>query len=215
MEQQQLIDEVVEELKHRIQLADTQSKKMSTVIVIGNLSAIEKKTLETVYKVLPFTNNEVSYHKIVIAKMSKNLMAQIALASPQSPESDFILTALLLGKQVYVMEDGFCYRNFKETAYKTLYNHYQQYESKILQFGIQLISHTSQLLDDKNETLLEGDADLVVDFTKKRLLLESDFIKIQKNGIVTVRLSKNCIITPLAQDYMKNHSIMVKREAKR
>ena len=90
------------------------------------------------------------------------------------------------------------------------------YEDKINKYGIRCISHLDEIsikeVDTGNEKIQEVlRENIKVDMTYKKLLSESDLIKKHIEGIYTVSISKGCIITPLAEDYIRNHHIYIEK----
>lgn len=219
MDYNSLIDDVIKELYIKIgkeKKINVNEKKKA--VLIGNSSNEDKRIFENIYEIVPFisVDNLTDISCIVICSMSVGMLGSLAVGCCNCDEDRLILRALLEEKDVYVIESGLEYRQYKQSAYKTLYTLYSDYEKKVLQYGIKLIGHISDILNEtpliKN---LSSNISISVadeaDFTYKNLLLEDDLIKLHRNGRYSVVLNNKCIVTPSAVDFIKMHNIGIKR----
>lgn len=209
MDEKVLIEEVIRELKRKIGQDFIKKDTGRSAMVLGVLPQSEEKALKAAYQIVPFSEAE-SCDIYVLAQLPIKLMADLVLGIPSEPQAACILRALLEGKRVYLLESGLEYRRYKETAYKTLYHLYQEYEAAVKRYGIELISYTSEIAKE-NRIQSRPEAEDFVDLSSLRLLRESDLIKVRGNGSITVLLGQNTIITPLARDYIANHNLAVIR----
>ncbi|WP_394921889.1 hypothetical protein [uncultured Robinsoniella sp.] len=209
MDEKVLIEEVIRELKRKIGQDFMKKDTGRSAMVLGVLPQSEEKALKAAYQIVPFSESE-SCDIYVLAQLPIKLMADLVLGIPSEPQAACILRALLEGKRVYLLESGLEYRRYKETAYKTLYHLYQEYEAAVKRYGIELISYTSEIAKE-NRIKPRPEAEDFVDLSSLRLLRESDLIKVRGTGSITVLLGQNTIITPLARDYIANHNLAVIR----
>ena len=209
MDEKVLIEEVIRELKRKIGQDFMKKDTGRSAMVLGVLPQSEEKALKAAYQIVPFSEAE-SCDIYVLAQLPIKLMADLVLGIPSEPPAACILRALLEGKRVYLLESGLEYRRYKETAYKTLYHLYQEYEAAVKRYGIELISYTSEIAKE-NRIKPRPEAEDFVDLSSLRLLRESDLIKVRGTGSITVLLGQNTIITPLARDYIANHNLAVIR----
>ncbi len=209
MDEKVLIEEVIRELKRKIGQDFMKKDTGRSAMVLGVLPQSEEKALKAAYQIVPFSEAE-SCDIYVLAQLPIKLMADLVLGIPSEPQAACILRALLEGKRVYLLESGLEYRRYKETAYKTLYHLYQEYEAAVKRYGIELISYTSEIVKE-NRIQSRPEAEDYVDLSRLRLLRESDLIKVRGTGSITVLLGQNTIITPLARDYIANHNLAVIR----
>jgi len=209
MDEKVLIEEVIRELKRKIGQDFMKKDTGRSAMVLGVLPQSEEKALKAAYQIVPFSEAE-SCDIYVLAQLPIKLMADLVLGIPSEPQAACILRALLEGKRVYLLESGLEYRRYKETAYKTLYHLYQEYEAAVKRYGIELISYTSEIVKE-NRIQSRPEAEDFVDLSRLRLLRESDLIKVRGTGSITVLLGQNTIITPLARDYIANHNLAVIR----
>ncbi len=211
MQNKALVDEIIDELYKRLEQKVTEEQ----VIVIGPMPTSDLKVIDEVYGLTPYKEGMRGCHGILITQLSVEMLSHLALACPVTEEEKFVLKALLQDKPLYVLDEGVEYRSYKKQAHKTLYALLMTYEDKIKKYGISFIGHLDELQAAKAcETVGEGTVkgDVRLDMTYKKLLLESDLIKKHIEGICTVVITKKCIITPLAEDYIKKRHICIQRE---
>ncbi len=216
MYSQTLIDEILDEVYKRLEAKSSQQTSLKKLIFIGPMPDTGLKYLQQAYKCSVYKNSKEDYEGIVITKLTIEMLGHLATSSPVTEEESLILKALLNEKQVYMLEEGIEYRRYKENAHKALYTLLMDYEDKIKKYGIQCISHLDELLNsgksrDNHEAPKPITGNVNFDMTYKKLLLEADLIKKHLEGICIVTISKGCIITPLADDYIRKHHIEIKR----
>ncbi len=126
-----------------------------------------------------------SYAKgVIISSLSCTMLGNLANGCGGGDEQ-YILSNLCKGKTVLIKESGIEYRKYSKSAPKNLYNMYRQYEQKLYMCGMKLL--------ESNEI-------------KKHLITAADL-----ENISTLKIDKSCIISPLAQDYIKQNNITVIR----
>ena len=222
MQSQILVDEIIEEVYRRLESKVSQDLTRKKLIVIGPMPHSDLENLKSIYEFIsykqfiPDKKEIVGYEGIVITKLTVDMLGHIALGAAATEEESFIIKALLQEKPVYMMEQGIEYRRYKKNAHKALYTLLMDYEDKIKKYGIRCISHLDDIpideIDKGNEKVQEVIRENTkLDMTYKKLLLESDLIKKHIEGICTVSISKGCIITPLAEDYIRNHHIYIEK----
>lgn len=220
MDEKELVNEVIRELKKRLNQEDASmhmpfqdkirhSVPRKHVLVLGNLTSREAGALSGC--VFAAANGEESYEWIIAAQMSLDTMTQVALGIPRSKESACILKSLLEGKQVFVLQRGLEYRLYRDKAVKTLYRLYQEYEDRICQYGIRIISDIDEIREQ------EGLSDKIretgyLDLTGIKVLTETNFSKMRSGGSGRVLIDRNAVITPLAKDYVANHRLRLERQ---
>ncbi|MGL5677895.1 MAG: hypothetical protein ACRDDX_15965 [Cellulosilyticaceae bacterium] len=220
MNYQKLIDEIVEELYRKLKEDKVVHPLKKKMIWIGQKEEGLNDALTQCYEIVDGPLEHEAYECIVVAELTLDRLASLAQGLAQNEEEKCILKALLQGKKVYVLEDGIEYRKYKKTSHKALYTLYSDYENKIKQYGIELIGHASDiLLADTKEPSKEPDVEESeersvsgeIDFTHKRLLLETDLMRAHIPVYGTVLVGKKGIVTPLAEDFIRTHKLKIKR----
>lgn len=194
MEEQALVAAIVAEVYQRL----SQTNPTETVVIGPNQTPYPDWTA----RVTP-----ASCKRVLITQLSVHDMAQLALGSALNPSTQFILEALLLGKKVYLLSEGLLYRAYKNTAFKPLYNLYLAYETQLNHFGVQVIDHLDQLTETQpfHEQVAEQS------FSGK--LLTAKMVQdLAAQGIKSLILAHNSIITPQAADLLKDYKIMASKE---
>ena len=116
-----LVDQIVEEVKKR--------QNLPTALLIGNAPPQE----------LGFRYvTQGEYSAVVIGSMSAN--ALLHFPDAQSTQ------ALLMGKPVYVFEDGLEYRSYSATANRALWSRLLSCQRQMKQLGVQFIGTRQQKL---------------------------------------------------------------------
>lgn len=235
MNEKQIIDEVVRELYKRL----TTKVVKPCAYVIGPVELPFVEELKEHYDVITKRNEVLEMDFIVITNLTVSMLAHIAQGCCQTSSEEEVLEALLEGKPVYVLEEGIVYRNYRQSAHKALYAMFLEFEEKIERFGIQKVKSVLEILTRKDSAPSKGilkemeDAKEVryrnevqyknevqysneVQYTKevqfgKRLVLEKDLKELGVNCTIALRIPKNCIITPMAQDYIREHQIKIVR----
>lgn len=223
MNEEQIIDEVVRELYKRL----TAKVVKPCAYVIGPVELPFVEELKEHYDVITKRNEVLEMDFIVITNLTVSMLAHIAQGCCQTSSEEEILEALLEGKPVYVLEEGIVYRNYRQSAHKALYTMFMEFEEKIERFGIQKVKRVSEILARKDSVSSKGIMKEIehakevedtkeVQYTKevqfgRRLLLEKDLKELGVNCSMALRIPKNCIITPMAQDYIREHQINIVR----
>lgn len=214
MKSEILVDEIIEEVYRRLESKVSQELSRKKLIVIGPMPNSDLKSLQSIYEFSSYNQDIVGYEGIVITKLTVDMLSHLALSAAVTEEESFIVKALLQEKPVYIIEEGIEYRRYKKNAHKALYALLMDYEDKIKKYGVICISHLDEISieqaskGDVKETIRDH---IKLDMTYKKLLLEADLIKKHIEGICTVCISKKCIVTPLAEDYIKNHHIYIEK----
>ena len=218
MDRESFIQDIVAELMNRLQ------KENYKVCVIGKIPDEDYNSHG-----IEFLSSS-SYNTddiVLITTISPIMLANLANGLAKTREDEIILDRLLSGKKVFILEDAFEYQRYRKTAYKALFHLYQDYEMKLRNYGILVIQtpieifkesiyynkRQYQQITDQNYNGNDVSNDIIgkVDWRKKHLLLEKDFKDSRLNRNRVVLITKDCIITPMARDYIREHQIHIER----
>lgn len=190
------------------------------LLVIGSLKAEEERLLGMDYN-LSFDIINGEWDMLLITRLSPETMAYGAHGISGNPEAASLLRGLLEGKRVFLLQRGLIYRGYRESASKNLYSLYLQQEDTLRNLGVQVIEQVPDLeqflrmspgIPQRIQDGLAGSGESFLDFTHLRLLKEADLFRARAAGAKTIRLGRETRITPLAMDFISNHSLSVLRE---
>lgn len=206
-----LVEEVLKELQQRLGKENDSDRK--ELLIIGD---IEERELEPWRGKLHWCcyREDMSYYSwdiILVTQLPLEMLGNLGNGCGGHKER-LILSALMEGKQVYILEEGILYRKYRKSSFKALYQLYNEYEDKIKQYGMKFILSLADILQNEipeNEIIFVANE---IDFTGKSLLLEADLLKKQVRSPSIIKISSDCIVTPLAEDYIKCHNLDMKRE---
>ncbi|MEG1255881.1 TIGR02536 family ethanolamine utilization protein [Clostridium sp.] len=228
MKYDELVDLIVKEVYKKLEEATKKETKNKTAIVIGEkaLDPITIATMEAEYKLTPYTEETVDCDVVIVSTISIKSMANLATLTATKDEENFIIKMLMQGKKVYVLESGLEYRRYKNTAPKSLYNKYLDFQKQLKVYGIDTVelldnlenkssikkesgnvlgSYTSSIVEDFKED------DMIFEIRNKKLISEADLRKPFMNGMKSVVIDKKSIVTPLANDFIRIHNLKVNR----
>lgn len=221
MDRENLIEDIVNELMNRLRNV---SKR---VCVIGDIPEDNYRNNDIEF--VPCSSYCLDDDIILITTMSPVMLANLANGMARTREEEIILDCLLNGKKVYILEDAYEYQRYKRIAYKALYHLYQDYEMKFNNYGIQVIQNPleivfnekvnynkkqyQQCVDQSYKNGFDATNTTIgkVDWRKKHLLLEKDFMNSRIDSSRIVLITEECIITPMARDYIREHQIHIER----
>ncbi len=126
--------------------------------------------------------------RYILPNLSCKRMADIALGRTSDPVADKVLKLLLSGFKVETLD--FEYKSYRESAPESLYKLYESYEDTLAGFGLGLINSRKD-----SSRLIKG------------LVTEKDIIRAQQDGILSLKVSKKAIITPLAVECARERNI--------
>lgn len=233
MEIEKLVDMVTKEVMMRIErdINDSAMDK-AKVLVIGSCEkeiTMITDLLENKYEVCIYDKSDINmknYNHIIVANLCNKGLSSLALGLCNDNVQAFLIEALFNGKKVYVLKEGIEYRKYSTNANSELYNLYNQYECKIMSYGVVLVSETSLIQSMKsgatfNEQVVQAlpliestnnvQSHQVVEISNKKLITESDLKKLYMNGIKEVTIIHKAILTPLAQDFVRIKQLKLNR----
>ena len=222
-----IVDLIVDEVYSKINSFKNSKgpfKKVAVVMKDDNISEITK-VLGNDYEISIYRNEDIEGDIVIIPSLSLRAMANLATLVTSESEEDFVIRMLMMGKEVYVLENGLEYRRYKNTAPRALYSKYLDFEKQFKVHGIQIIGYIGEIKKQDNnlwdsnserrntlEVFNENSGEnFKMELRNKKVINEAEI----KNGIVsgidTIIIDKKSIITPLAADFIKTHNLRVKR----
>ncbi|RDY23491.1 ethanolamine utilization protein [Romboutsia maritimum] len=228
MDYDKLVDLIVNEVCKKLSIKEEkENNNKEKVVVLWEKDLNNFKQLKSEYNVSCYNEKIEECDILIISKLCLRGLSNMSLGISVSNEERFILSMLMQGKKVYALEEGLEYRKYKKTAPKALYNKFIDHEENIKTYGIQIIKNIEDIqLKNKplynnqpigNEEVVikdlknTGDDYKFIDLTTKKLISESDLKKPHLNGIKIVHINKKCIVTPLANDFIRIYHLQLKR----
>lgn len=218
MEQrEQFIQDILQEVYQR--LSNVEEKR--NLVIFGDLREEQNHLLSKYYKIIKPEKKEIILDVVLISELTNITLAHLALGIPNTLEETICLQALLQGNHVYVLESGIKYHRYKETSAKNLYMLYSDYEKKLRQYGIQFISTLEELFQlhqpKKNHLYIKKQKENLdirvgsTDLSDLKLITEKDLIYHHLYYENQILVKNNCIITPMAYDFIRTHHIKIKK----
>lgn len=227
MDIEKLVDMVTKEIMLKIQSSVNDTAMDKEKVLVINSCAEELKVikdlLENKYEVCIYDKEDASlknYKHIIVSNLCNKGLSSMALGLCNDSIQEFIIEALFNGKRVYVLKEGIEYRKYSTNANEALYNLYNEYECKIMSYGVVLVQESSLLKSMqmgaycKEESVVNTndiESHQVIEISNKRLITESDLKKLYMNGIKEVTIIKKAILTPLAQDFLRIKKLQLNR----
>jgi ethanolamine utilization protein len=229
-----IIEEVMKEVLHRLWSYENTSKQKTALLVLSDGRHPLSELITKEYNLLiPDTDGSKKTEElysmvscaevILITSVTVKQLINLALLCGEGYLEEAIRYALLIGKRIFVLEEGLEYRSYKATANKTFYRRLLEYEECLRQYGIIFTSESTFPFSEKQvkQTLLrkqQGDSKGITSFTKaafdgieeqvelkKKLILEKDLINLNIKSQAAICIEKDSIITPSALDYARAH----------
>lgn len=226
MDYDKLIEFIVDEIYKKLENQDVkENNDLPECVLMWERDEEKYKFLNDKFKVLNYNKDIKDCDVLVISRLCLRGLCNLAMGNSVSDEERFILKMIMSGKKVYVMEDGLEYKRYKQTAPKTLYNKYLNFEKEIKSYGVEIINNPKSILNEtkvnykeeytKDNKEIKVNVNLTentLDLRSKKLISESDLRKPQINGIDKILLGKKSIITPLANDFIRIHNLKLDKE---
>jgi ethanolamine utilization protein len=231
-----LINIITEEVLKRITMLSSQNlkEKSKSILILDSISNQNKHNYDEItskWNDTKFLDDYChedgvdSFDYIIVPKLSNNDLVNIAIGDSKSEAAEIILDGIFKGKKVIVLEEGICYRKFKNTANENFFNMFKGYEKKIISFGIEIVrkkdlitcldngSYKEKIKDHHKEEInkaLEQEETIEEGIITKKVICEKDIEKLWNKGYGTITINKKSIITPLAKDFIKTNEINIK-----
>ncbi|MFX3624392.1 MAG: hypothetical protein ACE3JP_10195 [Ectobacillus sp.] len=220
MDIDRLVEAITQEVYQRLAEMKEAAKEAAVI-----MSSVEQPLLEQ--KIKGKANVEYYHHGlshadiVIIPDLSIQMLANLANGLSTAPEEHFILSRLLEGKRVMVIKERMQHHVHKETAPPLLYQLYESYEQKLIDFGMEVAPIASLFQTEETgcgqreepkpppATCCEEPPKAVA--IEKKLITEADLQKLFLSRVREIHILQNSIITPLANDYIRTHHLIVKR----
>lgn len=234
-----MIEAITKEVLHRLSEYESSCLYKKTILVLSenlySLTEASERELTKKYNLLtPDIDgcNADELHSMVsgadvilITSVKVKQLINLAFLCGDGHLEEAVRYSLLLGKTIFVLEEGLEYRSFKATANKTFYRKLLEYEEGLKRYGIIFTSESAFSLGEKQvkQSSLRNQLDDSKDYTsftkmsydgtidqvelRKKLILEKDLMNLNVKSQTMICIEKDSIVTPSALDYARAHRI--------
>lgn len=167
---------------------------------------------------------------ICVTKTSARTLAEIARGYGDSDETKFLIEAIAEGKKVCFLEEGIHYRKYRETCPAKLYEKWQHNEAVLLSYGVRFTT-VGQLFGNMTENSWKSCGGEVKSLTENgesavkttegtteiraKLITENLLSRLPQKGSKHIQINEDAIVTPLAQDYIRQERLNILRVSER
>ncbi|CAH8718114.1 ethanolamine utilization protein [Paenibacillus thiaminolyticus] len=215
--------EVLKRLRQASEAEPIASKKQAVLLAAEPAPALES-VLQPHYDVCYYDESLRDCDLLLIPKTCIQLLSNLANGISAGPRERFVLTLLLKGRKVVLLEDGLAYRKYKPTAPVLLYKLYDGMVDKLRSYGIHVVKQTELPLAcledggaaivpqaDRGAAYADSDAPSQLESLHGKVITEAELKKCRLQNRTEIVIDRHAIITPLAQDYMRTQQMRVHR----
>ncbi|WP_374019603.1 ethanolamine utilization protein [Paenibacillus thiaminolyticus] len=215
--------EVLKRLRQAGEAEPIASKKQAVLLAAEPAPALES-VLHPHYDVCYYDESLRDCDLLLIPKTCIQLLSNLAHGISAGQRERFVLTMLLKGRKVVLLEDGLAYRKYKPTAPVLLYKLYDGMVDKLRGYGIRVVKETElplACLEDGGAAVIpqaergaayaDFDALSQPEALHGKVITEAELKKCRLQNRTEIVIDRHAIITPLAQDYMRTQQMRVHR----
>ena len=223
LDQAAIVEAVTAEVIKRLGQSEepTACKKQAVLLTVEPLSELENM-LKPHYEVRYYDETLRDCDVLIIPQLCLQLISNLANGISAGPRERFVLTMLLKGRIVIALEEGLLYRKYKSTAPVLLYKMYDEFTDKLGHYGIRLVKEQELLatcmaegrttdilpVDHRTESF---DVAQQPEVLNRKVITEAELKKYRLQNRKEIVIDRHCIITPLAQDYLRMKQMQVHR----
>lgn len=236
MNTEALIKIITEEVLKRVSMLSPQvgKEKSKSILILDSSSNQNKSLYEAItsrWRDTKFLdhcsldNGIEAFDYIIVPELSNKDLVNMALGAPQGEICEAIVDAILQGKNIMVLEEGICYRKFKDTANENFLNMFKAYEEKTLSFGVEILSAEDiveylegrssnegmqnkavEENESKNQEKLDSNQEAEIN---AKVVSEGNLERLWSKGYKNISVDEKSIITPLAMDFIRINGINI------
>ena len=204
-----LVQLITDRLLENLQIQAAQSSK-GKVYLLGEQADWRNLLQERQYELVSQVS-EADW--ILITSLSIDSFMRLASLCPVGQDESDILTALLAGKKVILLEEALSLEVFKKSASSILYRDLIQQKKKLKNYGLFSCS-SDKVFDllgqgDKQKHEILFDEKKSSYSLKKKLITEEKLKAMHLSEGDSFEISKGMIVTALAKDYLRRHKIKI------
>lgn len=221
-----ITEAVAAEVLKRLQQAQTTEpvaiRKQAILLSTESVPRLES-ILNPYYGVRYYDESVRDCDLLVIPMMCLQLLSYLANGISAGARERFVLTMLLKGKRVIVLEEGLLYRKYKHTSPVMLYKLYDGFANQLKSYGMMTVRESDLLSACVNDERIaetqkevfntDASVDLIPqsEVLTSKVITEADVKKYRLQNVKEIVIARQSIITPLAQDYLNTHQMSVRK----
>lgn len=230
MNMETLVEEIAREVYarlYKLQEANEEGKKRAVILSEDKDESLESMLREQ-YSIRYYEPQMRNCDLVIVPQMCIKLLANLANGLANEAAERFIMTMLLKGRKVIILEEGILYRKFKKVAPPAVYKLYEAYEDKLKSFGVMIVprdnvlqackpgyvsTKTAEPSQKETEPQLVRQAEEAgyTSICHKKLITEADIRKLYMKNMCEIVIGPKSILTPLARDFIRTQRIQVRR----
>lgn len=225
----ELIQLITSEVIKNLKLADEHHTNESKgILLLGSLqdenyidiydNILESNIIKEIQNFDSYVDVD-NFDYIIVPYLNSKEMVNITLGIDEGVKTKAVIDAILLGKKIFVIEEGIYYKKFKQSSNKNFYAMLEENENKLGEFGICIVkkdvlvaclNNPKNLIKDENKKENENDTKCsIASLEHLKVITESHIENIFKQGYREICVGEKTIISPLAVDYIKSKDIVV------
>lgn len=200
-------------------------KEVKSRLTLPSAFIIETEDTKDVMKILEQAEHQMFYtvkeaHEadiLIVPRTSARLMAEISQGYGELESSHVIIHHLANGKRVWCIEEGIVYRKYEKTCPEKLMAKWLSYEREARDMGLEITSLTTFGQSALPKESCVSSAVHAIDPQKayaitQKLITEKVIMATGAKPESTLHISSSAIVTPLAQDYLRQLKLSVTRQ---
>lgn len=154
---------------------------------------------------------------LIVPRASARFMAEISQGYGELEQSKVLIHHLASGKKAWCIEAGIVYRKYEKTCPEKLLSKWLSYEREAQNMGLEIVdlNHLEAPTVENAKTInkpVMAISDEVVYEISQKLITEKVIMATGAKPESTLKIGNMAIVTPLAQDYLRQAKLKVKRQ---
>lgn len=154
---------------------------------------------------------------LIVPRASARFMAEISQGYGELEQSKVLIHHLASGKKAWCIEAGIVYRKYEKTCPEKLFSKWLAYEKEAQNMGLKIVdlsqfeAPTIETIKAIDKSVMAISNEVVYEISQK-LITEKVIMASGAKPESTVKIGNSAIVTPLAQDYLRQARLKIKRQ---
>jgi ethanolamine utilization protein len=145
---------------------------------------------------------------LVLTDLSHRNLSYICDGIDEGEYASAVVNGILRGKEVILIEEGLRYKGYLKSSNKAFYEMMNKKERLLSSYGVRIMKEKS-FINYLEKTFSSRTAS-EEDVFNGRLITEEHARCLSESGVFEIDIKRGVIITPLAQDYIREHNMSVR-----